>query len=198
MYNRDWLKAQIQSYLHDTSITAHLDTWIDIAAKRVSQVMQCAEMESDLTRLTGDSVTAIPLESTVRRVIGVQWKNFSGNWINLRSTPRHAAGQYKRDGTPCVYLIEEREIKPLPYSDADYRAQVLQEVVIPNDGTAEVEALTAHPFVFLNAALAEAYDWKQNPDMLARYDRKWQSEAESITNLYLSERIGDTPAMRAI
>lgn len=197
MYNRDWLKTQIQGYLHDASITAHLDTWIDIGAKRVSQILQCAEMEAELTRSTGDANLHIPLSSTERRLLGVQWEQ-NGIYINLESVPRHDAWRYKRNGNPAVYYIEGRKIWPAPFVDGNYKAQVLQEVVIPADGTSEVDALTAYPFIFLNAALAEAYDWKQDQEMLARYENKWTVEAREVTDLYMSERIGDTPAMRAV
>ena len=197
MYNRDWLKTQIMSYLHDSSVSAELDAWIDLGAKRVSQVLQCLEMEGELTRNAGDTELHIVIPSLVRHVLGVQWSNYSGRWMNLRSVPRHDAGQYKRDGTPSVYYIEDGRIKPSPYVDGDYRAQVINEVVIPAD-TSEVAALTAYPFIFLNAALSEAYDWKQDPEMMARYEQKWSTEADYVTALYLSNRIGDTPAMRAV
>jgi hypothetical protein len=196
-YNRDWLRAQIRGYLHDDSVDSISDTWIDIGAKRVSQILECAEMEADLTRATGAPDAFIALPSNVRKLLGVQWFNAS-RWSNLRSVPRHLASAYSSSGTPCVYKIESRNVYPLPYVDGDYKAQVLQDVVIPDDAFTETPALSAHPYMFLNAALAEAYDWKQNMEMVQRYEAKWSAEADTISAEYNSEITGEVPAMRAI
>ncbi len=195
VYNREWLKTQIRGYLHDDGVDNISDTWIDIGAKRVSQVMECAEMEAELLRSAGAADVFITLPSDVRRLLGVQWFNNS-RWTNLRSIPRHLSGCYSSYGTPGVYWIEQRKIYPLPFVDGDYKAQVLVDVVIPL--TDETPALTAHPYVFLNAALSEGYDWKQNMEMVQRYDNKWNSEANTITAEYNSEITGEVPAMRAI
>ena len=198
MYNRDWLRAQIASYLHDSSVIDHLDNWIDIGAKRVSQVLQCKEMMGELARSQGASDDFIELDTTTRHVLGVQWQDRQGRYINLESVPRHEAMYYKRTGTPSVYTIEQRKIYPLPFADGNYKVQVMQEVIIPSDGQAQVDALTAYPFIFLNAALAEGYDWKQNLEMLARYDNKLGAEVAEVTKNFMNERVGDTPAMRAV
>ena len=195
--NRTWLQEQIKSYLHDSTVDAQLDTWIDIAAGRVSQGLRCWEMEQELVRAAGSAENYIDLGTTTRQILGVQWQNNSGAYTNLQSVPRHDAGLYKRNGQPCVYLVEDRKVWPLPMIDGNYKAQVIQDVVIPA-GLETTPALTAYPFLFLNAALAEAYDWKQDPEMMARMEQKWQSEADMITKTYLSERVGDTPAMRAV
>ena len=194
-FDRSWLRDQVMSYLHDDSVLSIVDTWIDIGAKRVSQVMECAEMETVIERLTGSLDVFIQLPSDTRKLLGVQWFN-SSRWSNLRSVPRHVAPCYDSTGTPAVYWIEQRKIYPLPFVDGDYRAQVLADVVIPDTG--EHPALTAHPYVFLNAALSEAYDWKQNLEMVQRYDNKWNSEANVVTAEYISEVTGEVPAMRAI
>lgn len=196
-YNRAWLQEQIKGYLHDASVSAYLDTWIDLGAKRIAQTLQCSEMETELVRSAGDAENYLAGDTTLKRVLGVQWQGYSGSYVNLRSVPRHNAGQYKRDGQPAVYLIEDRKIYPLPFNDGNFKAQVLTEVEVPDDSSTN-DVLTAYPFIFLNAALAEAYDWKQNQEMMARYEQKWANEAVAVTERYLSERIGDTPAMRAM
>jgi len=199
MYSRNWLKETIAAYLHDSTVTAHLDTWIDMAALRVSQVLQCYEMEGEISRQTNvlPIQEYIPLTSKVRRLLGVQWKSTSGSFINLPSVGRHEAGYYKSDGSPSVYYIEGQKIYPLPFQDSEYIAQVIENVEIP-DGDTEDPTLSAYPMIFLNAALSEAYDWKQDPEMMARYEQKWHQEAQQITATYLSERIGDAPAVRAM
>ena len=227
-FNRNWLTAQIKSYLKDDSVSNYTDTWIDLAAKRVSQVLECFEMESvisnslrfsvttgidggfaDGTNLViidgGDAFNADPeaapqefifLPPRFRRLVSVQAYD-NGIWRDLRSVPKHEASSYKRTGIPLVYHIEDRKIFPLPFVEGDYRAIYQREVQVPV-GDNEDDALTAYPMIFLNAALAEAYDWKQDIEMNMRYEQKWQTEARDVTAIYRSEHTGETPAMRAV
>ena len=94
-------------------------------------------------------------------------------------------------------MVEDSKVYPLPFAEADYRAIYLREVEIPIGDNLD-DVLTAYPMIFLNAALAEAYDWKQDPEMSQRMTNKWFEEATAVTNNYLNERMGDAPAMRAI
>ena len=228
MYTRNWLRRQIAGYIHDEGVSAHLDTWIDIGAKRVSQVLECWEMEAELVNSLaeviesgvldggtadggglvldgGDAfnsnpdaapVQSLAIPSDVKRVLGVQVLD-GEEWRNLKSIGSHAAGRFKCSGTPIHYYLEGRSIYPVPFTEGQYRAQVMQEAEVPSgDNTTDV--VTAYPFLFLNAALAEAYDWKQNPQMSARYEQKWITEAQQITANYRGESGGETLAMRAI
>ena len=93
--------------------------------------------------------------------------------------------------------MERQRIYPLPFTEGNFRAIFLVEVEIPV-GDNETGALTSYPYVFLNAALAEAYDWKQDPEMNARYEGKWIQEASQVRDIYRSEHSGETPAVRAV
>jgi hypothetical protein len=227
-YTRNWLKEQIKGYLKDSSVDAYLDTWIDISAKRVSSILECFEMEEAIGNTLqvqiqegvdggsagssnvvvidgGDAYNQDPASApkeyidfygTFKRLVAVQaWDN--GIWRNLRMVPKHEASAYKHTGVPTVYHVEQRRIYPLPFLAGDYRALFLREVEIPI-GDNEDDVLTAYPYIFLNAALSEAYDWKQDENMIARYEQKWQGEAEAVRTVYRSEHTGETPAMRAI
>jgi hypothetical protein len=228
VYSRNWLREQVAGYLKDASVSAHLDTWIDIGAKRVSQILECAEMETaienslrvsesgtvDGGNASGSNVFVIDggdafnqdpaaapkdyIELTTRykRLVSVQVLD-NGIWRNLRTIPKHEAAPYKRAGIPQVYLVENRRVYPLPQSSGAFRVIVLAEVEVP-DGDNEDAVLSAYPHLFLNAALAEAFDWKQDENMVARYEQKWRQEAEEIRALYRSEHNGETPSMRAV
>jgi hypothetical protein len=119
-----------------------------------------------------------------------------GQWRNLRSIVKHEAYEYKTSGVPKVYLLEDGKIYPYPMQEGTYRAIFLMEVEIPEND--ETPAVVAYPYVFLNAALAEAYDWKQDVEMAMRYEQKWQLEAIEARKLYRGEHAGETPSMRAI
>ena len=228
-FTRNWLKTQIQSYLKDHSIAAELDTWIDVAAKRVSQVLECWEMEGEIENSLasklesgiidggsaggggtiidgGDAYNDDPesqltdnllIPSNVKRILGVQYLH-NTKWQNLRSVPKHDAWQYKRDGLPHVYLVEQRRIYPLPLLEGNYKAQVLYEAAIPAGGDNEDAVLSAYPYIFLNAALAEAWDWKQDAEMASKFEAKWQEDANKVTDIYRGERSGETLSMRAM
>lgn len=227
-FTRNWLKEQLQGYLKDQTVGAYLDTWIDLGAKRVSQVLECWEMEQELfNALTiptdsgldggfadstslivvdgGDAFNDDPLSAPreyivmpdrMIRIIAVQVQD-DGEWRNLRSIPKHSAYSFKAVGLPSSYIVERQRIYPLPFMEGEFRAIFLVEVEIPV-GDNETPALTSYPFVFLNAALAEAYDWKQDAEMNARYEQKWIQEASQVRDIYRSEHVGDTPSVRAV
>lgn len=227
-YSRAWLRTQLASFLKDSSLSAELDTFIDLGAKRASQILECWEMEQTLANqlsvaaegeLDGGNASAstvdvvdggdpynadpdaapkpyIEIPSTVRRILGVQV--LDSVWRNLKAMPRHDAAVFKAGtGTPAYYYVETRYIYPIPMMAGSYRTQVIAEVQIPETDTGEVDALTSYPMVFLNAALAEAYDWKQDPEMSARYEQKWIAEAQAVRSAYRGESQGEALAMRA-
>jgi hypothetical protein len=227
-YTRNWLKEQIAGYLKDASVGVHLDTWIDIGAKRVSRVLECPEMEYELfNSLTipidsgldggnasasnliivdgGDAFSADPsaaprnyiiMPDRLVRLVVVQTLT-NGEWRALRSVPKHNAFNFKGTGTPEVYYVEKQRIYPVPFNNGEFRSIYLTEVEIPV-GDGETPALTSYPFVFLYAALSEAYDWKQDAEMNARYESKWIRDAEFIRSIYRGEQSGETPAIRAM
>jgi len=228
MYNRQWLQTQVASYIHDSSVTGLVDTWIDLGAKRVSQVLRCWEMERELTIglaavtssgiLDGGSAAgggviidggdafnledvALPymeIPDTTKEILGVQWLDHQSQWSNLVALSRHEARRYKASGTPQRYLVEARKIYPYPYQAGEYRAQIIDEVIIPPTADDEVAALSSYPFIFLNAALAEGFDWKQDEVMNVRYDSKWINEATVVANNYMEDRSGESLAMRSV
>ena len=227
MYHREWLRENIKQYLHDSSLDAQLDTFIDLGAKRVSQILECWEMEqtisntiivqgavvvdggsagssTDLILNGGNAFNSsseappgnyIALPVGAKRILGVQVLD-NDEWRNLRAVGRHEAGKYKGTGTALYYVVEGREIQPLPVMDGTYRAQILAEVEIPLL-TEEVQALTSYPFIFLNAALSEAYDWKQNEVMAQRYEQKFVIEAREVSDNYRNARGGEVLSVRA-
>ena len=227
-FTRNWLKEQIAGYLKDQTVGAYLDTWIDLGAKRVSQVLECWEMETELFNALviplgsgidggyadgtntvtidgGDAFNEDPLSAPreyivmpnrMIRIVAVQVQD-DGEWRNLRSIPKHSAYPFKRVGLPSSYVVERQRIYPVPFIDGNYRAIFLTEVEIPV-GDNETGALTSYPYLFLNAALAEAYDWKQDAEMNARYEQKWIMEASQVRDIYRSEHVGDTPSVRAV
>ena len=227
-FDRQWLRDQVKGYLHDGQVDAHVDTWIDIAVGRIANVLQCYEMEGDLTlgltvldsgELNGGDAVALPgnfidggdaygdavegkpffeMTNLHRRLLGVQWQNSQGIWENLRSVPRHEASRYKVNGSPRVYLVENRRVYPLPYQNGNYRAQMLFYPLIGVTADSTNDTLESYPYIFLNAALTEAYDWKQDEVMHQRYESKWLREAQEVTSVYLGDRTGDTPSMRAM
>ena len=226
IYTRQWLQDQIRSYLKDRSLTlAELDTFIDVSVSRLCQVLECTEMETIITGTVqavgaidggnagsvntqeidgGDafnsgevvlSPAAIPLSSNHKRIVVVQYLR-DGDWYALRSVPKHEAAAYKVEGQPCVYYIEDSQVFPIPRKEGNARVIALEFFELPDTGSHPV--LQAYPFLFLNAALAEAYDWKQDEVANQRYENKWIGDAEAVTTLYRTTHQGETLSMRAI
>lgn len=227
-YNRQWLRDQVASYLKDRTLSAEIETFIDLAAARVSQIMECREMEvvqtnrlivsadapldgggsgggSTLIVDGGDAFAGdeeakptpyVQLTNKVRRLVQVQVLE-RGEWRSLKSLPTHSVFPLKRPGVPVNYYIEENRVYPVPLTEGTFRVIYLSQIEIPI-GDAAPKCMSAYPFVFLNAALAEAYDWKQDAELYAAYEQKWLAEATRIREIYRGEMIGEVPAVRAV
>jgi hypothetical protein len=191
------LRTQISSYLHDSSLSAELDTFIDLGAGQVNAILECEEMETVVSRVQGAPEQYISLPKGTRKLLSVGFNSTLG-FTHLRSLPRHSTDYVPGAGPALFYRVEQKRVFPLPFNDTDYEALILQDVEIPADDQETVAALSAYPTLYLTAALAEAYDWKQNMEMGQRYTMKWRDLADSITTMYNSEIVGDTPAMRAM
>ena len=230
MFDRAWFRQQLSSYLKDDSLDAELDTFLDLGAKRVSQVLRCLEMELTLTLglapllegvvdggfavantegvIDGGNAQASAFDSSIPymvipggliAILAVQALGDRGKFYNLRAVGGHDANPWREStGDPIVYLVENQNIYPLPFREGSYKARILQEVEFPLQDADIPAAVSAYPFIFLDAALAEAWDWKQDPEMSASYTQKWVRQAQQVRDNYEKEKLGETLAQRAV
>ena len=229
-FDRDWFRAQLTSYLKDDSLDIELDTFLDLAAKRVSQVLRCFEMELQLTLglaplqdgvldggfasvntegvVDGGDAFASSFDATrpymeipggLIAILSVQALGTNDTFYNLRSVGMHEANKWRKEtGRAQVYVVENSNIYPYPFSEGSYKARILQEVEFPLQGNEVPAAITAYPFIFLDAALAEAYDWKQDEIMSQKYMQKWVAEAQTVRDNWENENAGEALAVRAV
>lgn len=190
--NRQWFRDQLASYLKDATLSAEIETFIDLGAARVYDVLECREMEQELGKTTTEEY--IPYPADHKRTLSVQTR-WNGSWRNLRSMPRMDADIYRGYGIPQFYYIERNRIYFAPYIDGTYRLIYLQSKDVGDQHTAD--PIATYPRLFLGAMLAEAYDWKEDPEMANNWRDKWLTDAQAISTRYQSERAGDVPVMRA-
>ena len=191
-YNRQWLQNQIGAYSHDRNLGALADTFIDIAITKISNILESQYNEnSQLVTITSNPWT-LPDD-----VVSVSAVGFQGGAI-LRSLPTHQIRRYPETGTPAFYRIKVNNVRFIPFMAGEYGIRYFSRINLLDDPGATHPALTAYPFVFLDAALAECYDYKQDAELMQRYQDKWLAEVHEINRVTSKLRAGDAPAMEAM
>jgi len=192
------LRVLMAGYLHDNSLGAFLDQWIDTGAHRIGQILRCREMETTFQRVTDAPENYIDCGAEFQEVLRVSTPSDGGGSRVLEAVGSHDwLHGAANGGTPWAYYVEGARIYPLPFGNQDYSAVVLARPVVPVVDTDTNAVLTAFGFLFLNAALVEGFDYKQDETLTVRYENKWTAEAQAITRAYEKNRRGEALAMRA-
>lgn len=193
-YNRQWLQNQIGAYSHDRNLGALADTFIDIAITKISNILESQYNETSLTLTLNTAGPDLPAD-----VVTVSQVAYLGDrTIQLRSIPTHQWTYYQDTGTPAVYQTKLDRLLIRPFMAGNYGIWYFSRMTLLDDPGATLPALTAYPFLFLDAALAECYDYKQDAELMQRYQDKWLAEVHEINRVTAKLRAGDAPAMRAI
>jgi len=190
------LRDAILLQIKDGSLSTLADLWIDAGASQLGEVLRCAEMETTITRNTGDPDVFITIPSDSVKLLEYS-AEMSGTWIPLQSIGKNARMPIS-DGRPVSYYIHQGKLYPVPSEDRNYRLTYLAAPAIPEDDAAESVFLQRYRPLFYFAALVEAYDYKEDAEMSQVFERKRNGLAAAITRRWESERIGDLPAMRSV
>lgn len=197
MTTRAWLKTNIASVIKDHTLSTSLDTWIDIGAARLGEILRCREMETSIVRGVGAPDPFIPLAEDTQEILAVQKGSEDGNYYNLRGMVKVQADMYKGAGTSVAYYVEDSKVYPIPFNDTNFIVLTLDRPSVPVAEDETTALLTQYPYLFLDAALVEAYDFKEDNERVVRYDAKWRDAARTIRNTYERTRFGEGLAMRA-
>ena len=194
-YNRKWLRDQVAAFMHDRNLGNQVDTFIDIAITKISQLLESQYNEKQVTR----SLTASPygVEADMVSIRNIHYQTSQGGYL-LTSVPSHNIEKYATTGNPAVYAVNANSIVIKPFSAGDYDITYFGSMTLGTNDTDTFPALQNYPFLFLDAALAEGYDYKQDPDQRTRYQDKWITEAHEINRRSRTLRQGDVPAMRTL
>ena len=193
-YNRQWLQNQIGAYSHDRNLGPLADTFIDIAITKISNILESQFNENRLDITLNNNQLLLP--DDVVSVFIVAYLGTTG--IILRSVPTHQWSRYQDTGTPAIYQVRNDSINIRPFTEGNYAVWYYSRINLLDDPGATHPALTAYPFLFLDAALAECYDYKQDAELMQRYQDKWLAEVHEINRVTRKLRAGDAPAMRAM
>ena len=197
-YNRAWLRSNVASYLHDQNLGSTVDTFIDIGALRIGQMLESTANEK-LSQFTITDATN-PLPDDIVRMRAVFYQLDNGQSVALKSMPTHAISAYvlSSTSTPLFYTIVGDNIVVRPYTAGTYELDYWSTVTIGDNDADTNPALTAYPFIFLNAALEAGYQFKEDESMMMRSQALWTDEVTQINRASRKLAAGDVPAARSV
>lgn len=195
IYNRQWLRDQLASYMRDPNMGSVQDTFINIACTRLGVMLQSQYNEFTVQRTL--SAASYPLEEDMVSFRLVEYNGDGGPYA-LTGVPSHRVNDYTGDGMPRVYGIKGNNLVVAPFTQGLFDLTFYARVILGDDTSSTNAALQGYPFLFLSATLQAAYEWKQDEGQANRYEQKWMQEVAEINKTSSLLNQGDAPAMRAI
>ena len=194
IYNRQWLRDQLTSYLRDSNIdTDRADNLIDLAVSKVGIVLESQYNESMETFSIASTPWQIP--STINAFRTIVVPSGTGGY-SLQSMPSHRVENYGGSGSPVVYGVKGNQLLIAPFQAKDYEVTYFRHITLAPESTATDEALTHYPFVFMEAMLSEGYAWKEDMAGSKAYEQKFLGSVQEINRVSRKLQQGDSPAMR--
>lgn len=197
-YDRAWLRTQIGNFIHDTT-TGLEDTFIDMATKKVGVMLE--GQANQLTTTYNIATADFPLPDEAISIRVLAYRTAQDSYL-LRSVPTHQLANYNdtgvASGSPAVYSIIGGVLKIRPFIAGDYDVTTFTGVDIGPAASDTNDSLEQYPYIFLDAALVEAFDYKQDGTYAGRYESKWLGAVEQVNRVSRKLDQGDVPAMRAM
>ena len=195
IYNRQWLRDQLTSYLRDSNIdNDRADNLIDLAVSKVGIVLESQYNETLETFPISSSPWPIPSNINAFRTIVVP--SGTGGY-SLHAMPSHRVENYGGSGQPVVYAVKGNNLLIEPFQSLDYEITYFRHITLDADAAATDEALTHYPFVFMEAMLSEGYAWKEDMEGAKAYEQKFLGSVQEINRVSRQLQQGDAPAMRS-
>jgi hypothetical protein len=197
-YNRAWLRDQVRSNLHDQGVPEPtIDHFIDMGSLRVGQKLRSSANQVTVDWSIAENMARLPADLVELRTI--RYSAAAGQYA-LRSIASHQVEQWasRSGGQPLFYEMRGDWIAVRPFVAGTYELTYWQNTDIPDDPATEIPALTAYPFLFLNAALEAGYQWKQDEEQRVRMRDQWLGEVREVNATSARRDSGDVPAQRAI
>jgi hypothetical protein len=179
------LLASVASWLHRSDMTAIIPDLVVLAEARIARDLRLRRQVTSATLATIAATQAVALPSDYLEMENLSLTSGgvdnSLEYINIeRMNLNYPAGN--GDGIPVVYTFEGSNILLGPRPDAVYSmpiyyyARMAALTVTPTNWL-----LTNHPNIYLFGALAEAGDWVQDTENVAKWEAKYKAGVAALT-----------------
>ena len=169
------LQASIASWLHRSDLTAIIPDLIVLAEARLARDLRLRKMVTTTTSSTVASTQGITLPADFLEIENLSvLTNPQRNplYMNIEAlNVKFPAGT--ANGTPSFYTLEGDQILFGPTPDAVYSINLMYYARLAALSVTPTNwLLTAHPNIYLFAALAEAGDYTANDEAVTKWERK--------------------------
>ena len=183
------LQSAVTGWLHRTNLAANVPDFIALAEARLARDLRLQRMitTSTLSTVASTPTVALPTGWLEWRRLRLQAPAQGLEYLSATQWAEKYA--YSDTGAPLHYLVEGQELRLGPTPDAVYSIDV-QFYKMPDalSVTASNWLLTAHPGLYLWAALAEAAPFMAADQRVQLWETKYQADL-------LAARAADARAM---
>lgn len=190
IYNRQWLRDQLQTYLRDNQLSSVQDTLIDMAVKKIGVLAETEYNEITVTQTLTEDSLQLPL--SINSFRAVVYNDYA-----LKSVPVHMIETRRSNGTPQVYCQKGNSLIIAPFQAGDYQLTYFERLGLGQEDGDTNSLLQEYPFMYLDGVLAEGYSYKQDIQRTQLHEGKVMNALTTVNRLAAEKNAGDVPAMRA-
>lgn len=181
------LQTAVANWLHRSDLTALIPDFILLGEKRLLRDLRCKEMETALSVTIASGVAALPSDY-------IELKNAYVDGSPTQNLERtsvvdiyHNYPTRSSDKKPTRIAREGSNFIFGPYPDSAYTIKGIYYAYPTTIQTSDNAVFTAHPDIYLWAALIEAEPYILNDPRLPVWEAKYQNSVYNINNIVASE-----------
>lgn len=192
------LKAEMADWLDRTDLTTQIPSFIGYAEARLNRRLRVPEMEADATASVSTDDIALPTDLLSLRSVYI---DDDPRVVLSQVSPARLRELYPTDtttGIPRVFAIQESTDLLLgPYPDAAYTVVINYWAKIPalGAGTATNWLLTAHPDLYLAAAMTEGCLLTMDEQRAALWDSRTEAKIAELNEAGRRKMRSQAPTM---
>lgn len=194
--NYSQLKTAIANFMHRTDLDSNLPTFIQLAEKRITNIIKSGQLENLHTTYTVAAQETIDLPADYTALKSIVIKTIPQKQLTLR--PAHIINQYNQmqvTGRPEFYCIELDKIKLSPIPDAAYQIDIVSfdRLDALSDTNTTNWVLEQYPYLYLYASLVEASIFTNDVELIELYQSKYNQAIEDIWKNYNDKSFSGGP-----
>lgn len=176
------LKDDIESWMHRSDLTASLDTFVQLAEKRINRLLDVreTEVEAELSMTIGSRYVAFPSDAKYPLKV---WMKASLPREELMQTTAQQIESDTAQGVPSYWAVDGANIAFNCPADQAYDFDL--RYVQNNELTALAPTnyiLTNYPDVYLFGSLVEACTFTGDPNTASMYEGRFQQAIQDAKN----------------
>lgn len=180
--NYTTLQTSLEAWLNRGDMASILPEFIALAEAKANDELRHPRQIVRATLSIGNPTTALPADCLETK--SVEMLSDPGYELDFLSAQqvRDKLGYYGTTGQPKYYTLEGHAVRFIPEPDSSYEGSLTYYQTIPSlsESVSENWLITAHPSLYLDGALAEAFAYLKDDERSSHYSARFDAGLAKI------------------